>query len=237
MKNDRPVTMTTSSGSGGAPQSTTVNDLKCKFSVNFTFDKGTIFGGEVAMHNHATSNDKYEVKIYNKTIKDELVLIKSGELAIQQEKKWNNIELNEVMAGYGEGQFQLTLYVQFIRNNEDISCQDAQSIFTTNCNEIAETGNSPALVILSNREPIIFRRTKRNIVETVGNNKARPENAERMECKLQETGDTHYDGQPAKMCMDKHNQICEAKETREVTTTKVEENVSTIETRVDAISC
>lgn len=220
--NERPpVAMTTSSGSG-AHQSTIVNDQKCKFNVNFTFGEGRILGGEVQLYNHKTSNDKYQVKLYNKTVKDELVLIQTTEISTKEERNWNKIDLNEFLGAYGEGNFQVYFYAQFIRNNEEISCKAAQTIFTTNCMDPANIA-PPAMVIITHRVPIVLRSRRSN-----------EDKDEEKKCILMEQ---HSSTGTHSVCVDQYDNVCEAHESKEITKATIEGSTAIIDTDLYALSC
>ena len=133
---------------------------KCHFGINFTFTDGEIIGGEITFYKHAASTlDSYNAIVYSEDKDDRSVTI--GRKQINRGRGWNSIQINEFSALLGTGNLQLDLSVQFIKNGEEISCQEAQSVFVTNCNKeqqpiISRHYLPPALVLFSKRKSFVI---------------------------------------------------------------------------------
>ncbi len=162
---DYPSATGSISGSGAQPET---SSNKCVLEINFSFSKGTILGGDIVLYKHVQSNDNFEIIVHNKS-KDKPVI---GSTTINGEKdhvNWNRVEINEFSAGLGVGDHHVQLLVQFIKNGEEISCQEAQNTFVTDCtrSEVEELSSDmnygPALVLFSQRESILLERVTRTV--------------------------------------------------------------------------
>ena len=160
---DYPSATASISGSGAQPETTS---NKCLFDITFSFSKGIILGGDFVFYKHAQSNDNFEIRVHNMS-KNEPVI---GSKTINGENtraNWNRVEINEFSAGLGVGDHHVQLLVQFIKNGEEISCQEAQSTFITNCTrpEVEQLSSNknhgPALVLISQRESFLLGQQKR----------------------------------------------------------------------------
>ena len=137
-------------------------------------------GGDIAIYQKSkiSSKDVYGVAVYLQNEANDEILMNGSHHFSSKTIGWRRIEVNKLWASFGEGIFKVHLVLTFTLNGEDISCNQAQRVFITDCNQPASQDSSgtysPVIVLITKRESFFFGRfgrKKREALASTDNSK------------------------------------------------------------------